>query len=159
MIDGESVDCLLDTGSEVTLIPSRLATELPKRAICSLIRAANGTDIEVLGEVELPVRIGNRDVLVRGIASDDVAEMLLGIDWLERKSAVWDLRRGEIHMQGSVFPLKARSNSDWCRRVIVQEPMMVPARSESQVLGSTVYRDLKSVWPMWVSKPGSPREE
>ena len=83
MIDGEPVDCLLDTGSEVTLIPSRIVTELPKIAIRSLILAANGTDIEVLGEVELPVRIGNRDVLVRGITSDHVAEMLLGIDWLE----------------------------------------------------------------------------
>ena len=116
-------------------------TELPKRAIRSIIRAANGTDIEVLGEVELPVRIGNRDVLVRGIASDHVAEMLLGIDWLEGQGAVCDLRRGEIHMQGSVFPLKARANGGWCRRVIVQEPMMVPACSESHVLGSTVYRD------------------
>ena len=119
LIDGEPIDCLLDTGSEVTLIPSRLVTELPKKAIRSLIRAANGTDIEVLGEVELPVRIGNRDVLVRV----------------------------HIHMQGSVFPLKARINEGWCRRVIVQEPMMVPARSESHVRGSTVYRVLKSVDP------------
>ena len=83
---------------------------MPKRAIRSLILAANGTVIEVLGEVELPVRIGNRDDLVRWITSDHVAEMLLGIDWLEGQGAAWDLRRGEIHMQGSVFPLKARTN-------------------------------------------------
>ena len=56
LIDGEPGYCLLDTGSEVTLIPIRLMIELPKRAIRSLIRAANGTDIEVLGEVELPVK-------------------------------------------------------------------------------------------------------
>ena len=36
---------------------------------------------------------------------------------------------------------------------------MVPARSESHVVGSTVYRDLKSAWSTCVSKPGSPREE
>ena len=105
------------------------------------------------------MRIGNRDVLVREIASDNVAEMLLGIDWLEGQGAVWDLRRGDIHMQGSVFPLKARTNGGWCRRVIVQVPMVVPARSESHVLGSTFYRDLKSVRLTGVGKPGSPREE
>ena len=77
---GNQFDCLLDTRSEVTLIPARLVTELPKRPVSSVIRAAHGTDIEVLGEVELPVWIGNREVLVRGIASDHVAEILLGID-------------------------------------------------------------------------------
>ena len=79
---------LLITRSEVTRIPARLVTELPKRPVSSVIRAANGIEIEVLGEVELTVWIGNRDVLVRGIASDHVAEMLLSIDWLETHEAV-----------------------------------------------------------------------
>ena len=65
----------------------------------------------------LPVWIGNREVLVRGIASDYVAEMLLGIDWLETQGAVWDLRRGEIYMHSEVYPLKARTNGGWCRRI------------------------------------------
>ena len=62
-------------------------------------------------------------------------------------------------MHGGVYPLKARTIGGWCRHIIVQEPVVVPARSESHVLGSTVYRDLKSVWSTWVSKPCSPREE
>ena len=32
--------------------------------------------------------IGNRDILVRGIASDHVAEMLLGTDLFETRGAV-----------------------------------------------------------------------
>ena len=36
---------------------------------------------------------------------------------------------------------------------------MVPARNEFHVVDSTVYRNLKSAWSTWVSKPGSPREE
>ena len=71
-------------------------TELPKRPVSSVIRSASGTDIEVLGEVELPVLIGSREVLVHGIASDRVSEMLLGSDLLETQGAVWDLRRVEI---------------------------------------------------------------
>ena len=94
----------------MTLIPARLVTELTKKPVSSVIRAANGTDIEMLGVVELPVWIENREVLVRGIASDHVAEMLLGSYWLKTQEAVWDLRRGEMYMHGGVYLLKARTN-------------------------------------------------
>ena len=120
----------------MTHITARLVTELPKRSVSSVIRAANETDIEVLGEVKLPVWIRNREVLVRSIASDHVAEMLLGIDWLETQGAVWDLRRGEIFMHGEVYLLKARTSGGWYRRILVQEPVVVPARSDSHVVGS-----------------------
>ena len=114
------------------------------------------TAIEVLGEVELPVWIGNRDVLVRGITSGHVAEMLLGIDWWETQGAVRDLRMGEIYMHVEVYPLNARTN-EGC--ITVHEPVVGAARSESHVVGSTVYWDLKSAFSTWVSKPGSPHEE
>ena len=52
VVDGHPVDCLLDTGSEVTLIPGNLVRELPKKPITSQIRAANGTIIEMLGLVD-----------------------------------------------------------------------------------------------------------
>ena len=49
LVDGKPVDCLLDTGSEVTLIPGSLVKDLPKQRIVSQIRAENGTLIDVLG--------------------------------------------------------------------------------------------------------------
>ena len=54
-MDGHPVDCLLNTRSEVTVIPGNLVRELPKKPITSQIRAANGTIIEMLGLVNLPV--------------------------------------------------------------------------------------------------------
>ena len=74
--------------------------------------------------MKLLVCIGNREILVREIASDHVAEMLLGIDWHETQGAVWNLRRGEIYMHGGVYPLKARTHGDWCRRIIVEKPVV-----------------------------------
>ena len=72
----------------MTLIPGHLVQELSKRPITSQIRAANGTLIEVLGLVRLPVLLKGQEVLTEGVASDHVAEMLLGIYWLEEDAAV-----------------------------------------------------------------------
>ena len=81
-MDGKPVDCLLDTGSEVTMIPVYLARELPKQPVVSQFRAANGTLIEMLGLVRLLVSLKRREIIVEGVASDHIAEVLLGIDWL-----------------------------------------------------------------------------
>ena len=98
-------------------------------------------------------------MFIRGVASDHVAELLLGIDWLETNGAVWDLRRGELYMQGLVHALKPKTNGGWVRRVIVQDTVSLPARSEVDVAGRVVYKDLKDTWATWASVPGSPVEE
>ena len=77
LVNGHPVDCLLDTGSEVTLIPGNLVRERPKKPITSQIRAANGAIIEVLGLVDLPVLLRGKELRVSGVASDHVGELLL----------------------------------------------------------------------------------
>ena len=96
---------------------------------------------------------------IRGVASDHIGEMLLGIDWLEQQEAVWDMCRGELYMHGTVYPLKAKTCGGLVRRVLLQEPVRLPARSEVNVLGRVVYRDLTNAWNAWASKPGAPTEE
>ena len=158
-VDGARIDCLLDTGSEVTLIPGFFVQGLPKRPVLSQIKAANGTLIEVLGEVDLPVTLKGKEMFIRGVASDHVAELLLGIDWLETNGAVWDLRRGELYMQGLIHALKPKTNGGWVRRVVVQDTVSLPTRSEVDVAGRVVYKDLKDTRATWASVPGSPVEE
>ena len=159
LVNGNPVNCLLDTGSEATLIPRSLVQKLPKKPVTSQIRAANGTTIEVLGLVSLPVVLREQELLVSGVASDHIGELLLGIDWLEEQQAIWDMRRGELYMHGSLFPLKAKQDGGWVRRIVVQEAVQLPTRSETNVIGRTVYRDLADAWDTWASKPGSPSDE
>ena len=70
--------------------------QLPKKPSTSQKRADNGTIIEVLGLVNLPVVLRKKELLVRGVASDHIGEMLLGIDWLHEQQAIWDMRKGEL---------------------------------------------------------------
>ena len=99
------------------------------------------------------------EVIIRGAAFDHVAEMLLGIDWLKTNGVVWNLRRGELYMHGLVHVLKPKTNGGWVRRVVVQQTVQMPARSETDVAERVVYKDLKNPRVTWASVPGAPVEE
>ena len=128
LLDGELVDCLQDTGSEATFLSGYLVQKLPMRPIRSQIRADNGTLIDALWLVELTLVVEGRKMTIRGVASDHIGEMLLGIDWLKQQEAVWDMCRGELNMHGTVYPLKTKTSGGWVRRVLLQEPVRLPAR-------------------------------
>lgn len=97
------------------------------------------------------------EFLSSGVASDDIGAMLLGIDWHEEQLAIWDMRRGELYMHGSVFSLIAKQDRGWVRRVVVQEAVQLLSRCETNVSERTVYRDLPNTWDTLVSKPSSPQ--
>ena len=119
MVNGKAVDCLLDTGSEMTLNPGYLAQA--KRPVPSQIPAANGSPIEVLWLVQLPVLLQGREILVEGVASIHMAKILLGIDLLEVQEAIWDMRGGQLSMHGCVFLLKSKVDGGRVCHVVVQE--------------------------------------
>ena len=69
------------------------------------------------------------------------------------------MRSGELYMHGSVFRLKAKRDGDSVHRIVVQEAVRLLSRSQTNVLGRTVYRDLADTWDTCVSQPGSPSDE
>lgn len=133
-IDGENFDCLLDTGSEMSIIPYRLVQGVDLQSSDKVLRAANGSALRVLGSVELQMTIGNQPSSVKGLVSDNVCELMLGIDWLTAHEALWDFEKAEVVLDGEVHPLVARRPVGWCRRVVLQEDSVVPPRAESVVM-------------------------
>ena len=63
---------------------------------------------------------------------------------METDGSVWNLRRGELYMNGLFHVLKPKTNGGWVRRVVVQKTVQLPARSETDVAGRVVYKDLKN---------------
>ena len=59
-----------------------------------------------------------QEILVEGVASGHVVEMLLRIDWLEAQAAIWDMRRGELFMDGRMFALTPKMDDGLVRRVV-----------------------------------------
>jgi len=155
-IDGRSQDCLLDTGSEVSLLPASLVRNELIRPTTQSLKAANGTRIGVLGKATVPFRVGDFTSTVTGLVSDHIAEVMLGVDWLEDNNASWDFRQATVRLGRYYYGLRRRRGPrQWCRRVVLQEDVSVPARSQVDVPGKIVFRgrpeSQDDLW--WGTKP------
>ena len=86
----KELDCLLDTGSEVSLIPASLVLKSEIRPTDYTLKAANGTPIEVLGCAVIPITTDIYSSTVDGVVTDHVTEVMLGADWLSQNYAQWN---------------------------------------------------------------------
>jgi len=95
-INGRVCDCLLDTGSDVTMIPVSFANDAQIRESKQMLTAANGTQIAVLGEVKLSLKVGKYSSVLTVLVFEHVDDVMLGIDWLESNNVMWDFSQSRI---------------------------------------------------------------
>ena len=82
VVNGQSQTCLIDCGSEISIIPEELATGLEREESDKVLLAANSTQISQLGEVIVKVEIGEHTTTSKMLVSDQVESIILGLDWL-----------------------------------------------------------------------------
>ena len=59
---------------------------------------------------------------------------MLGVDFLVENKAIWNFESSSIKLGGKSYPLHPRFDGhQWCRRVVLQEHITIPARSEVNV--------------------------
>ena len=131
MVGNLYCNCLLDTGSEVTIVAARLVKGMTINQTTHTLKAANGTSIPLLREVILPMSIGNFKTTMSGLVSEHIEEVMLGIDWLTINKVVWDFGQLRIQIGSEHFSLKtSTSDVQSCRKVTLQEHVVIPARAE-----------------------------
>ena len=144
---------LLDTGSEVTLIPERLAKATQLRLSSCKLRAANGTEINLAGEWRTNMKIETLNLPVTFLASDQIDEVLIGVDWMRTNQCLLSFVDFTISVRGRRFPLLQRSVKNTCHRVVLDSDVEVPARSEMTVSGRVVFANLRDKWSnTWVAE-------
>jgi len=68
---------------------------------------------------------------VTGLVSQHVSEPMLGIDFLVENKAVWDFNSSTVQFGNRTYTLRSRRDKhQWCRRVVLVENVVVPARAE-----------------------------
>lgn len=152
-ICGKSRWALLDTGCEVTVFAARHLQGVEVQTTNQRLTAANGSDIEVLGETEVSLVVGNQIILTKCLVSEYVDELILGLDWLESHKCVWDFGARNIVVDGQRYKLFAHQPTWRVRRVVLHESTVIPARSEHTVEANTVYADLIVRRNHWASTP------
>ena len=143
-INGKLRNCLLDTGSDVTLLPTSVASGVTLKSTTRKITAANGTPIKVFGSTDVVAATGPNRMRIAGLVSPHVGEVMLGIDFLKEHNALWDFGVDEVVLSGHRYKLCGRDRKPWCRRVILQEEVTIPAGSELDLPTFAQYSDFKA---------------
>jgi hypothetical protein len=160
-IQGTPVDCLLDTGSEITLVPWTLLQGAPMEPCDLRVRAANGSDIPIMGRTRLTGGIGMHFMEIDAYVTKHISGVILGMGWLQRQRARWNFEDGTVELDGRKYRLRARRREIWCRRVVVAEPTVIPAHSEFILSANVLYNDVthryeddRDMWTTEASEAG-----
>ena len=138
---------LLDTGSEVTLLPKQLADVSQLTRSSRKLRAANGTVINIVGEWRTVVKMGPLNVAMNFVVSDQIDEILIGIDWLREHRCLLSFAELTITLRDYCFPMLKKVNSGSCNRVISEEKVTLPAKSKAVIPSKVVYSNLHRPLP------------
>jgi hypothetical protein len=155
-IAGQDRDCLLDTGSETSLLPASMVDPGVITRTSHTLRAANGTTIPVLREATVPLHVGHSSTMVTGLVSDHIAEVMLGVDSLEENRVVWDFNKAEIWMSGEYLKLQcANKEQRWRRRTILQKEVNTPPRSQMDLPAKVIFNGRSDAEEAvdWITEP------
>jgi len=149
-IGEERVNCLLDSGSERSLIGRKLIPDVELEPVQLDLYAANDTPIPLVGKVTLTLQIGNRELVTELIVVDNLEEVILGYDWLSHHQCQWDFARNVITVLGETFQLRRRATRAYVRRIYVAEDLVIPARHQANVPVKVTKHSPYSTSPNWV---------
>jgi len=115
-INGIMTSCLVDTGSDATLILASFTKGCQILPTRQKISAANGTEIPLTGNTSVVAKLGKQRLVVTGLVTEHVSQPYLGINWLMDHNANWDFCKKELTVNGVKYPLTSRSAaSAWTR--------------------------------------------
>jgi len=132
--NGRHYRALLDTGSEISVIGTRL---LPRGIQLAPpgrdLFAANRTRISLLGYTVMQFCCNGVPYSVRLAVTDAMQEMILGSDFLVRNSAKWDFGTGKLQLNGRWIPLGRRRVAGRVHRICVAQEREDDASLQRQV--------------------------
>jgi transposase InsO family protein len=92
--------------------------------------------------------------------SDNIPEIMLGVDWLKKHNAVWRTSQGEVTLDGCNYKLSSHKPKGWIRRVVLPKEEVIPARCQRDIRTRVEYNDiserLDDDLTTWITEPTEP---
>jgi len=142
-LDGVNREFLLDSGYDMTLLPSHFVRTHKMRKSDKKVHAANGAEIIIMGEVTVELQLSDMCIRTEALVSEFVTEAMLGYDWLVSNDCYWGFRTGQVMIRNKVFPLEARSPAHKCCRVVAQSKVVIPRRSEAIISAKATFNEAR----------------
>jgi len=142
-ISGRVHHCLLDSGADVSLAPSRFVDSAQLTSTTCPLLAVNNTSFAVDGTARLPVVINGRKLTSAFFVTPNIDEFILRRDWHTDNRVIWDFSGQSITFDGKARRLKdCHSTAPSCKRAITRADITVPLRSEAILPSYIVYSGL-----------------
>ena len=141
MVEGKTVNAVLDTGAEVSVIQSKLADKLFQR------HEPHPGSLRGIGNDKIPAKIfhgievdiGNQSYLASMFSADIADELLLGLDFFSKFGVEIDFARAQVRIDNCTIPAKLvtgqKGEKIGVARVSLVGRVKVPAHSSACAVG------------------------
>jgi len=109
------------------------------------VHATNGTPIRVVGVTTIPLKMDGFTTDAEVSVSEDVEEVMLGIDWLSLHRYVWDFGRKELTVDEHPVKLFSEEQPTLCRRVCAEGDVILPPRHHVDVVSRATVTDRRDL--------------
>ncbi len=150
-IEGRNLECLIDSGTSINLMPVRFIDKTRIRPTSKKLYAANGAKMELLGESDVIMKVGDLQISARFVISERISEIILGVEWLTGNDCTVNFSKKEVDIKGHKIPLENRRQIH-CHRIIASEDIEIPARVEANIGGRIVYAYIPKEKGCWMAE-------
>ena len=127
VLNAVKLSVLLDSGATCNLLPLRLVRNMQLEPCSMTLSAANGSDINVVGAINVEIAIQGVFFNVRFIVTDSLDTAILGYAWMCDNKCSWSFADRSLIVDGLKVPLISKpSDVVNVRRIYTREPVTIP---------------------------------
>ena len=142
-------------GCDTSVISRRVISNESLKPTTQKLFAANGTEIALLGEAELTMTMSGHEVTATVVVSEEVDDLILGIDWLGSHRCRWSFTQNLIEIDGEVVRLINRPRQNMLRRIHAVNSTVIHAGHTTSIPVIMALSTLRQTAGDWAVEPRS----